>query len=151
MDVWTCCQCKATNLIALATKCPLCAHTRCDNCRRGPPSRNDPAPLQSRHISHASPVSSSHQPAYPSSPPHTTIPSHTGHSYSSPVSHSSSAPPLSSFRCDHHPGHPSSTAFSRPSMAGWWICCHCQNHNNPKLSGGRCLCSHYRCTYCKDA
>jgi hypothetical protein len=37
---------------------------------------------------------------------------------------------------------------TRPSMAGWWICC-CGQMNNPKLSGGRCtVCNHKKCGNC---
>lgn len=37
---WSCCQCKAANLLANATRCPMpsCAHDKCQSCREGPPS-----------------------------------------------------------------------------------------------------------------
>ena len=40
---------------------------------------------------------------------------------------------------------------SRPSMTGWWECCHCRQLNNPGLRTGRCnLCAHPGpCVCCK--
>lgn len=62
---WTCCQCKATNLTANATRCPMprCAHDKCHKCREGPPSPRlgSPSPLfpsaQSLSISTYGPTS----------------------------------------------------------------------------------------------
>lgn len=45
-ETWTCCKCKATNLTANATRCPepKCAHDKCDDCHKGPPSSEPGSP-----------------------------------------------------------------------------------------------------------
>ncbi|GLI80741.1 hypothetical protein PoHVEF18_009098 [Penicillium ochrochloron] len=33
--------------------------------------------------------------------------------------------------------------------ANWWVCCHCDNMNNPDLAPDRCsVCEHYKCAGC---
>lgn len=64
-QTWSCCQCRAVNLTANATRCPmpLCAHDKCNRCREGPPSPRlgSPGPLfpstQSRFSSSYGPTS----------------------------------------------------------------------------------------------
>lgn len=44
-----------------------------------------------------------------------------------------------------------SRSLRRPSMTGWWVCCHatCRSTNNPKLAPSRCpICAHYKCWSC---
>ena len=39
---------------------------------------------------------------------------------------------------------------SIPVLSGWWVCCNCQNSNNPALAPGRCaICNHEKCAPCR--
>lgn len=82
---WSCCECKASNIVPNATRCPLCSHDKCEHCHEGPPSpERSPSPLfsssKSRYISphpssyHATttldfPISRPVQPSLPSVTP----------------------------------------------------------------------------------
>ena len=35
-------------------------------------------------------------------------------------------------------------------MRGWWLCCHCNSHMNPRLASQMCsICGHIRCGICR--
>lgn len=174
MDVWTCCQCKGNNLIANAPeRCPLCSHTRCSRCPTGRPGLK---PVSSTPRTRASTRSRGQLKQSRSLPPpltpHLALPLLDYPMASRPlpslVSNTPSVYPSLSFTMDpllirNRNGaqslQPSLSPYTRgnratvdrPSMAGWWYCCQCGNLNNPVLCGGRCMCGHQRCIYCRAA
>ena len=164
MDVWTCCECRANNLIATAPeKCPLCSHSRCHRCTIGPPRASNPAPFRRSHVRHF-PTASPGQ-AYPSSArsQQATLPSHLpSRSFYPTPPHQShpalppsippSIPPAPSLQRDPRREHVAGTLSNRPSMAGWWYCHGCKHLNNPALAAGRCtMCGHSKCYACRPA
>lgn len=77
----------------------------------------------------------------PSLPIHTTIPQAAPFTlppetmHSTTISSSSSSPTINP---------------TRPSMAGWWVCCSCGQENNPAFQMNRCtICGHGQCLSCK--
>ena len=130
-DVWTCCQCKASNLTENADKrCPVCEHTRCGDCHEG----RLPFFLG---LSHSVPIYSSTS-AGLSSP----APRNPSRSYVSGIPAAySSASRYQDVRNMYQPY----------SLPGWWYCCYkgCNNLVNPHLSAGKCpIDGHPQCSRC---
>lgn len=171
MDVWNCCVCKSSNLLAIAPACPVCNHRRCDNCRRGPPppEPGSPGPLfpsqyHGRGQSYYTPSPSSNETHYRlSTPPYYTPPS-------APPKHASIATAANTRRppSTRGPSYDSQYSLQQrtrgarggsdghnvqmhtpPSMAGWWKCCKDGNLNNPVLSPVKCTTDgHMKCGSC---
>lgn len=177
-DVWSCCQCKAPNLVAIApTACPICTHTRCGSCSTGPPPQElgSPGPLfPSQHHrsghSHYTLSPPSNQTHYrfasptsytpPSAPPrHASLgtsasarPSSTrGPSYDSYGSIPGSQYALQQWPRGARVGsesHNPQVCAPQP-MTGWWKCCRDGHINNPILNPERCLNDNHKiCCYC---
>lgn len=171
MDVWTCCVCKIPNLMATAPACPICTHTRCGYCVRGPPPQElgSPQPLfpsqyHGRGQSYYTPSPSSNETHYRlSTPPFYTPPS-APPKHASIVTAANTRRPLSTRGPSYEPQYPlqrqmrrarggfdshNIPIFTPPSMTGWWKCCHDGHVNNPSLSPEKCtLDGHIKCGYC---
>lgn len=177
MDVWTCCQCRAANLLAIAPSCPICCHGRCSSgCRIGPPPQQlgSPGPqFPSQHhrsghsyYTFSSPSNQSEYrlsspPSYtpPSAPPrHASIvttantrrpPSARGRSHGSYNSVQGSQSALQQRLRQAPGGSNCRNMFAPPSMAGWWRCCQDEIDNDPALCPERCvLDGHEKCGGC---
>ena len=143
-DVWTCCICKNSNLIANCPECcPICGHFRtgCPRCTVGRPGLFDAkAAYQSQPQPH---YQSQSQYAYPH-------PSSTTPRYGSTSAYYYGATPAG-----HYDAAASAAGtrygYSRPAMTGWWVCCNsrCGQTNNPRLAPERCsTCGVQRCGQC---
>lgn len=177
MDVWSCCQCGAPNLIATAPACPICTHPKCKDCQRGPPPQElgSPHPLfppQQHRLGHSYYISS------PSNDTHYRLASPTSYNSPSTPSRHSSAVTTANTRRPLPTRGPSYGAYNTiqgsqyalqqsrrgvppgsdghnvqmytpPPGAGWWRCCLNGHINNPGSNPERCRNdNHAKCGSC---
>lgn len=169
-DVWSCCQCKVSNLVAIAPACPNCDHKRCDSCRIGPPTQDSPSPLfpsQHHRSGHSyytlSPPSNQAHYRFASSnfnTPPSALPRHAslgtsastrpsstqGPSYDSYNSIQGSQYALQQWPRGARGGPESHNSYAPQPMTGSWKCCRDGRIN---ITPDRCpKDNHKRCGYC---
>lgn len=162
-DVWTCCHCGSTNVIAnCPVKCPLCPHSKCPGCHVGRPAAEfgPPGPLftSQNTAQPAYRVNSPFQSFQASQPVQYNVPSAAPRYSSMPATANArqnanfrstkSAPPRT-----NPPSNNFRPMYTLPPRDAWWYCCRCNHLNNPDLSPDRCSSgdNHPKCIYCRAA